>query len=82
MRKLFRTCEKYDVLVVPGDSFGCTGYVRVSYCVSEQTIKRRAAGICRDHEGISGAEIRAESIRGHPKIIPESGCIHEEKNEG
>ncbi len=31
--------KKYDVLVVPGDSFGCTGYVRVSYCVSEQTIK-------------------------------------------
>ena len=30
--------KKYDVLVVPGDSFGCTGYVRVSYCVSEQTI--------------------------------------------
>ncbi|MDE7320963.1 MAG: pyridoxal phosphate-dependent aminotransferase, partial [Lachnospiraceae bacterium] len=31
--------KKYDVLVVPGDSFGCTGYLRVSYCVSEQTIK-------------------------------------------
>ena len=31
--------KKYDVLVVPGDSFGCTGYVRVSSCVSEQTIK-------------------------------------------
>jgi len=25
--------------VVPGYSFGCTGYVRVSYCVSDQTIK-------------------------------------------
>ena len=31
--------KNYDVVVVPGDSFGCTGYVRVSYCVSEQTIK-------------------------------------------
>ena len=31
--------KKYDVLVVPGDSFGCTGYVRVSHCVTEQTIK-------------------------------------------
>lgn len=31
--------KKYDVLVVPGDSFGCEGYVRVSYCVSEKTIQ-------------------------------------------
>ena len=29
-------CEKakeYDLLIVPGDSFGCPGYVRISYCV-------------------------------------------------
>lgn len=31
--------KKHDVLVVPSDSFGCTGYVRVSYCVSEKTIR-------------------------------------------
>lgn len=31
--------KKYDVLVVPSDSFGCEGYVRVSYCVSEKTIQ-------------------------------------------
>lgn len=30
--------KKYDVLIVPGDSFGCPGYVRISYCVSEKTI--------------------------------------------
>lgn len=30
--------KKYDVLVVPSDSFGCPGYVRISYCVSEKTI--------------------------------------------
>lgn len=31
--------KKHDVLVVPGDSFGCEGYVRISYCVSEKTIR-------------------------------------------
>lgn len=30
--------KKHDVLIVPSDSFGCTGYVRISYCVSEKTI--------------------------------------------
>lgn len=30
--------KKYDVLVVPGDSFGCSGYVRISYCVARETI--------------------------------------------
>lgn len=31
--------KKHDVLVVPSDSFGCGGYVRISYCVSEKTIR-------------------------------------------
>lgn len=31
--------KKYDVLIVPSDSFGCPGYVRISYCVSEKTIR-------------------------------------------
>lgn len=31
--------KMHDVLIVPSDSFGCNGYVRVSYCVSEKTIR-------------------------------------------
>lgn len=31
--------KKHDILIVPSDSFGCGGYVRVSYCVSEKTIR-------------------------------------------
>ena len=30
--------KKHDVLNVPSDSFGCPGYVRISYCVAEKTI--------------------------------------------
>ena len=29
-----------DLLVVPGDGFGCPGYFRICYCVSYDMIKR------------------------------------------
>lgn len=32
--------KKYELLFVPGDDFGCNGYVRISYCVSPDMIKR------------------------------------------
>ena len=32
--------KKYDLLLVPGDDFGCKGYVRIAYCVSEDMIRR------------------------------------------
>ncbi|MBQ8605175.1 MAG: pyridoxal phosphate-dependent aminotransferase [Clostridia bacterium] len=36
-------CEKakaLDLLLIPSDSFGCEGYIRISYCVSTDMIKR------------------------------------------
>ena len=33
-------CKKHNVLVVPGSSFACAGYVRISYCVSYEQIER------------------------------------------
>ncbi len=32
--------KKYELLLVPGDDFGCPGYVRIAYCVSTDMIKR------------------------------------------
>lgn len=32
--------KKHELLLVPSDSFGCGGYVRISYCVSFEQIKR------------------------------------------
>ncbi|MBR5381469.1 MAG: pyridoxal phosphate-dependent aminotransferase [Oscillospiraceae bacterium] len=32
--------KKYNILVVPGKSFACPGYVRIAYCVSKETIER------------------------------------------
>lgn len=36
--------KKYNILLVPGTSFQCPGYVRVAYCVSPDTIKGAMAG--------------------------------------
>ena len=32
--------KKYELLLVAGDDFGCTGYVRIAYCVSPDMLKR------------------------------------------
>ena len=32
--------KSFELLLVPSDSFGCTGFVRISYCVSTDSIKR------------------------------------------
>lgn len=32
--------KKYNILMVPGSSFGCPGYVRLAYCVAYDTIVR------------------------------------------
>ena len=36
-------CEKakaYDLILVPGDSFGCPGYFRMAYCIDTEKVKR------------------------------------------
>ncbi|AWI06518.1 pyridoxal phosphate-dependent aminotransferase [Clostridium drakei] len=32
--------KKFNLLIVPGGDFGCPGYVRVSYCVDTEMLKR------------------------------------------
>lgn len=36
--------KKYEILIVPGDDFGYEGYVRISYCVSTEMIKKSLSG--------------------------------------
>ena len=31
--------KKYNLLIVPGSSFGCPGYFRLSYCISTEKVK-------------------------------------------
>lgn len=39
-KKFCEVCKNHHILVVPGSSFACPGYVRISYCVSYQQIER------------------------------------------
>ena len=39
-REFSEKAKKLDVLVVPGDDFGCPEYFRLCYCVSHDTIQR------------------------------------------
>ncbi len=37
-KKFCEVAKKYNVLIVPGSSFACPGFVRIAYCVSYETI--------------------------------------------
>lgn len=39
-KEFVRRAKKYHLLLVPGSSFACPGYVRIAYCVSYDTIVR------------------------------------------
>ena len=32
--------KKYNLLIVPGDGFGCPGHVRISFCVPTERVER------------------------------------------
>jgi len=36
--------KKYNILIVPGRSFACPGYVRIAYCVAKKTIENSLPG--------------------------------------
>ena len=37
-KEFHEAAKKYNILIVPGSSFACPGYVRLAYCVSHETI--------------------------------------------
>ncbi len=41
-------CQKaknYDLILVPGDSFGCPGYFRMAYCIGTEKVERSLAAL-------------------------------------
>jgi len=36
--------KKKNILIVPGTTFGCPGYVRIAYCVAYNTIEKALPG--------------------------------------
>lgn len=43
-KEFVERAKKYHILVVPGSSFACPGYVRIAYCVSYETIQNSLPG--------------------------------------
>lgn len=43
-KKFAEAAKKHNILIVPGSSFGCPGYVRIAYCVDYDMIKRSLPG--------------------------------------
>ena len=39
-KKFCEIAKEYNLLLVPGSSFGCPGYVRIAYCVSYEKIEK------------------------------------------
>ena len=46
--------KKFNLLIVPATSFGCPGYVRMAYCVSNEMIHRALPALQKlaDHYGL------------------------------
>lgn len=36
---------KYDLVLVPGDTFGCPGYFRMAYCINTEKVERSLAAL-------------------------------------
>lgn len=43
-KQFCQIAKKHNILVVPGSSFACPGYVRIAYCVGESTIRGALPG--------------------------------------
>lgn len=54
-KEFVTAAKKYNILVVPGSSFGCAGYVRIAYCVAYETIVNSLPGFKKlaDEYGIN-----------------------------
>ena len=45
--ELVNAAKKHNILLVPGSSFACPGYVRIAYCVSYETIVNSMPGFTK-----------------------------------
>lgn len=61
--------KKYDLLLVPSDTFGCPSHFRISYCVPTEKVERSIAAFEK-----LVAEYRQVILSMILKIAPEIGC--------
>lgn len=62
-KEFCEAAKRYNILLVPGSSFGCGGFVRIAYCVSYETIQnalpkfRQLADDFRQYLGYQGQKV-------------------------
>jgi aspartate aminotransferase len=47
--------KKYDLILVPGDTFGCPGYFRMAYCIDTEKVERSIPALRRFVEAEYGS---------------------------
>ena len=62
-KEFCNTAKKYNILIVPGSSFGCPGYVRMAYCVAYETIVNALLNLRSLQESIDRGSTMADKRR-------------------
>ena len=44
-KKFCEKAKKYDLVMVPGDGFGCPGFFRMAYCIATEKVERSIAAL-------------------------------------
>ena len=44
-KKFCEKAKKYDLVMVPGDGFGCPGFFRMAYCIDTEKVERSIAAL-------------------------------------
>ena len=63
---------KYDLALVPGDSFGCPGYFRMAYCIDTEKVRRSFAALEKFVAEEYGNEFRSGRARPQWEAKPET----------
>ena len=55
-KEFVASAKKHNILIVPGSSFACPGYVRIAYCVAKKTIENAMPGFAKlaEEYGLTG----------------------------
>ena len=46
-KELVAAAKEERILAVPGSAFACPGYIRLSFCISNETIQRSAESFAK-----------------------------------
>lgn len=54
---------QYDLVLVPGDTFGCPGYFRMAYCIETEKVRRAMPAMRRFVEQEYSVKNTSKSVK-------------------